>query len=457
MHTRIISIFPPSSLPAALQFFTIRRKTGQSRVDIFPPKGSLRAKNLLYIVCMQKTVQVLILTIDGFYKDLLELILKQNNFRVRVTTLFDQLGELSSALPTIAWFIDLDAVKMTIDEVVNQAKKIAPDAKLVFLGSHFTKDMALSCLQHKAAGMLVKPFPAQRLVQVIDSLRQENELLDHDEIIPSETEVEDSEVSSSHSGAPDSSHPFLMKITYHCPVCKFEFEPSKFKGWVSPVSETDTDYCPICPGHVHPELYSAIVCPNCLFSHYVGKFPTIKFPDGMKKVFLEPKLFEERAKTAINLDFRHNRTLLHGVKSFELAALSCDQLKTKDRVRMSAEFYLKASWLCRRMGNPKNEREAQEKSLVYFQRLYHTIMRLQGTLPKSKDIASPWESGMEEPSERGCLLSGFLAGELSRRLGNMPDAQLYFDDVLKCPTLPRFTSLYQHIHAVYREFKKVYP
>jgi CheY-like chemotaxis protein len=400
-------------------------------------------------------LQTLILSQDPFCNSLLEMILKEARFRTRLITMYEQLGIYSANLPTVAWFIDLDGLDNSIYDIFQFAQKTAPDAKLIFLSAQFTKDIAQACLKTGAISLLVKPLALTRLMQTVNHLLQEPVLLDTDTPIPnSEKDLEKEQKGSLIN---DDENENLRWIELNCPICKTIFESKKFKLWVFPVTETDTDFYPKCDDNVHPELYTIMVCPNCLYANYVGKFEAATYSAPFKTAFLQPEQFEQRRALAIKLDFRRNRTLLHGVKSFELAATAAITLKATDRRKQAGEFFLKASWLCRRMGHPKNEQTFQEKALECFLRIYepHRTQPISidyRSLPFSKPAAEA-----EPLNERATVVTGFLIAELWRRLGYNSLARAYFDDVLRSPLTHRFTSLSRHINAVYREFQTAHP
>jgi ActR/RegA family two-component response regulator len=387
----------------------------------------------------RKTQQCLILTKDPFYSDLLDMTLKQQGFRPRITSLWDRMGALSSMLPTVAWFIDLDAVTFGVREVVAKAHQIAPDARLIFFSSRFTEEMAIDCIRHQALSLLVKPFQMERLMQTVVLLRQEPELAENGGLIPSASPVATREEPSDPGSA-------LKRVQYDCPVCGTGFQGLRFKIWVFPVTDTDSDFCPVTHESVHPELYSVMVCPTCLYGNYVGQFSEARFQEHLRKGFLQPKLLEERQKASFNLNLQGKRTLMHGIRSFELAALSALDLQAANREKLAGEFYLKESWLCRRMGHSKQEQEAQEKALQCFKKVYQPFV---GHAKRDARIVQK----LGNLSDRAIVVTGYLAGEVSRRLGLYAQAKFYLDDILQSPFLVRYSSLLSQAHATARRVK----
>jgi len=388
--------------------------------------------------------QVLILSQDFCYRALLDLVINQFGFRARFTDFLEQLGTLSSSLPTIAWIIDLDDVKQTVCELVEYAKQKAPDARLVFLSSRFTREMAQECIRLGANALLIKPFPMERLIQSISSIHLEKELVEKEEMVP----LEEKEHVEKNEGF-SSGKSLLIRKKFSCPLCKNHFEAERFKIWVVPVSDTDTDFCPLTSSPIHPELYSVMVCPRCLFAIYVGQFERVKVNEKLRKTFLENVFYEERRRMTFGLNFMGPRTHLHGIKSFECAAITAFQLEMRNSAKIAGEYYLKASWLCRKMGNPKEEREYQEKALNNFEKAYGPYRPIEGKFPSQRSVLSLLPKGCDLLNERSILIVGFLYGELARRLKRFDLAEKILKEVRVHPALPQFTSLFHHINGVY--------
>lgn len=391
--------------------------------------------------------KILILSRDVYCQSLLELTVKQFGFQPRVISLVEQLGMLSTTIPIGAWFVDLDGLNQHVEDLVALGRKKAPDARIVFLSSSFTPELARTCLSLKALGLLVKPFQLPRLIQTLHQISVEPELVEIEETCESDKEEASAPINRDN-------HPFLRTVEFNCPVCSRHFKADRFKVWKFPVTDTDSDFCPMSTENVHPELYSVIVCPGCFYSAYVGRFNETQPAEVVKRRFLDFSAQEERRLASIGLDFKTDRTLLHGTKSFELAALAVTQLGIRNSVKASAEFWLKASWLCRRMGHQKAEREAQQKSRDLFIRVFNPYRRVNNKFPGETTIFTKLEPGMDRISDRGVVVSGFLAGELSRRLGDYELADELFKEVVQIPFFSTFTSLMRHINTAVRKFEE---
>jgi uncharacterized protein (DUF2225 family)/CheY-like chemotaxis protein len=399
----------------------------------------------------KKNQLVLVYSHDRLYCDLLDLTLREYGYRVRQVKTYENLGLLGLTVPTVAWFIDLDQCPVSPKFISEQVRTEAPDAYLVFMSSRFSREQVQECMHSQAIAVLIKPFHVSRLVQTISLLAQEPLFIERDE--NPQVEMPPMEEPCHRPIQPNDYSQFLRRVNLICPVCNNAFETFRFKLWVFPVSDTDADFCPMCPKSVHPELYSVMVCPKCLFAYYVGKFSSLRFIEQRKAGFLNPAAQVGRERVAIHLDFQAERTLLHGVKSFELAAMAAEQLQMPERTRLIAEFHLKSSWLCRRMGHNLREREAQEKALEYFLKIYQPYSNLPNKGTSGRRMAM-YLTAKREPvgDDRQILVAGFLVGELSRRLGLMTQAKRYYEDVLRSPNLSRYSSLMGHFHEIHRKF-----
>ncbi|MBF0501806.1 MAG: DUF2225 domain-containing protein [Candidatus Riflebacteria bacterium] len=393
--------------------------------------------------------RVLILTQDPYIQTLLEMTIREFNFLPRLIQTIEQLPLLSTTIPVVAWFVDLDTVPQSVGDIVAFGRKKAPEARLVFLSSKFTLESAAACMHHDALALLLKPIMMPRLVETFHQISIEPILVD-----PQFQEY--AEKDPPKPAVKTFDHPLLRIIDQKCPVCTNAFKATRFKLWKFPISETDTDFCPISPNNVHPELYSVIVCPTCLFSSYVGSFSEENIPEVMQRRFLSEPAISERRVVSFGLDFRHDRSHLHGTKSFELAAIASLQLGIRNSLKFASEYYLKSSWLCRRLGHPKAEQESQRRARDLLIRVCAPYKTVDGAYPGQGTIFSRLEPGMDCLPERGVLVSLFLLGELSRRLGDIEMAAEAFRETLCLPFFVRFTSLMRHVNAVVNNFEKQY-
>ncbi|MBF0410597.1 MAG: DUF2225 domain-containing protein [Candidatus Riflebacteria bacterium] len=394
---------------------------------------------------------VLILSKDPQTRSILEFSAIEFGFKVKVIDHVEELVAVSLDLPVIAWFVDLDGLPKKPKGIVSLGRKKAPDARLVFISTEFEEEIANSCIEEGATALLVKPVIVSRLVKIFNQIMFEPELATHGEW---EENTRTANENNSEKSISKKDEGLLRKVDFKCPVCSTAFLGTRFKLWILPVTDTDSDFCPNSCDKVHPELYSVMICPTCFFGTYVGDFNRMEFQESPKKKFLGMDYYLIRKQMTFNLDLKEERTLLHGIKSFELAATSALQLEYRNYLRLAAEFYLKASWLCRRMGHEPQEHDAQYKSCELFKRVYRPYSLINGRFPASGTIFATLDKGMDKLPERAVVVSCFLIADLARRLKDYTTAEKYFDEVKKIPFFHKFTSLSQHIYTVDRLFRE---
>jgi hypothetical protein len=156
---------------------------------------------------------------------------------------------------------------------------------------------------------------------------------------------------------------------------------------------------------------------------------------------------------ALDLDFGGERGLVEGCRSYELAALTVEELAPLEYDRQASGIFLKGAWLCRRLGKPLMETEFLSRSLECLVRLYHPYLLLSSRSPGWEAAQERLKPGQKPLSERAVVVNGFLAAELSARLGLAEQAEFYFEQVFGLPFLSRYPLLSRHIHAAYRTFK----
>ncbi|RCK81450.1 MAG: serine/threonine protein kinase [Candidatus Ozemobacter sibiricus] len=395
--------------------------------------------------------QCLILTRDAAVATLIELTLKEYGFQARRARSYADMTRLSGQVPTVAWFIDLDGYLKSVADITALALKAAPEAKMVFLATAFTRELAEECLDQRAVGLLVKPLVIPRLVQTLNALCEEPELVERDGLSALRPDLAGDEAVSraavGQGGSP------LQILFFECGVCGERFGSPQFKPGAFEVQGTETDFCPICPAGVVPELYAIVVCPSCLYANFAGRFSRVEAAAEALASFLAPPASERRSKVALDLDFGGERGLVEGCRSYELAALTVEELAPLEYDRQASGIFLKGAWLCRRLGKPLMETEFLSRSLECLVRLYHPYLLLSSRFPGWEAVQERLKPGQKPLSERAVVVNGFLAAELSARLGLAEQAEFYFEQVFGLPFLSRYPLLSRHIHAAYRTFK----
>ncbi|MBI3038568.1 DUF2225 domain-containing protein [bacterium] len=140
-----------------------------------------------------------------------------------------------------------------------------------------------------------------------------------------------------------------------------------------------------------------------------------------------------------------------GVRSFELSVIACSQLKMRNSLKICGEFYLKSSWLCRKVNQPLQEKEAQKKALEFFIRVFRPYMAMNNKFPSKEEIILRSERGMEILAERAVIYTGFLIAELSWRTGQYMQARQYFEEIKRLPFFNKFPALMKHVNSVHNK------
>ncbi|NLI78937.1 MAG: DUF2225 domain-containing protein [Candidatus Riflebacteria bacterium] len=390
--------------------------------------------------------QCLILTRDETLATLLGATLKEYGFPYRRAGSYTEIARLSAADPTIGWFVDLDGYLKPVPEISAMALQAAPEAKVVFLSTVFTPELVEECLRSQAASLLVKPLVVPRLVQLLNTLREEPELIEGEALFPTR-----SGAASTESEAPPEGR--LHVLFFECGLCQERFGCTQIKPGSWACRGTETDFCPVTPEGWAPELYTVVVCPACLYANVAGRFQRPGVSEAAATAFLASTRFEERLKVALDLDYQGERGFREGLRSFELAALAVRELLPGDYDRQASGLFLKAAWLCRRFGKPLLETDYLSRSLECLMRLYNPYLLLSRRFPGWEAVRERLRPGQEPLSERAVVVHGFLGAELSARLGLDEQADFYYDKVFGLPFLSRYTMLSRHIHRAFRLFK----
>ncbi|MBF0544470.1 MAG: DUF2225 domain-containing protein [Candidatus Riflebacteria bacterium] len=388
----------------------------------------------------------LILTRDNILATLVGVTLKEYGFGFQRAGSFNQISQMSLTEPIIAWFLDLDGIRKPVSEIIQNASKFAPDAKVVFFATNFTRELVESCLQLQATALLVKPLVVPRLVQTLSALKEEPELLDSESLFPLRFNLPEAE----NFQAGENRHHVLF---FECCVCKERFGSVQAKPGAFEIYGTETDFCPICSEGNLPELYSVVVCPSCYYGNFTGRFQRAAFSESDKAAFMVSSKLERRSNIAQGLDFQGERGLEEALRSFDLAIMGVQELQQSEYDRHASEIFLKASWLCRRLNKPLEETGYQAQALECLMRIYRPYLSMGKQFSGLDAIKERLKPGLELMKERAVVVTGFLAAELSSRLSLDEEAEFYYEQIFGLPFLSRFTLLSRHVHKAFHEFK----
>ncbi|MEA2062997.1 MAG: DUF2225 domain-containing protein [Gemmatimonadota bacterium] len=197
---------------------------------------------------------------------------------------------------------------------------------------------------------------------------------------------------------------YLREKEYVCAVCRARFlADSVDEKVLTELSREPDGY--IAYQELNPLVYEVLVCPVCLYSARDGDFH-----EPETNLAARERISRERVGRKImvgDLAFDRERTLKHAIASFLLAASCYRHYRERDYV---GDFFLRASWLCREIGDEQSERENIERALEHYAAAYETM-------------AQSGEAG-------GRTALCYIIGEVHRKLGRREESLTYFDRVI---------------------------
>lgn len=197
-------------------------------------------------------------------------------------------------------------------------------------------------------------------------------------------------------------HPLYDK-SIECLHCKQTSTTKKIRSRFIKVARYDTDFCPIYKNPNANALYYYInVCPHCGFS-YSEDFSRYFPPTTQEDI-------EEKICSKWNPQhFSDERSIEDAIKTFKLASY-CGSLK-KEKHIIQAGIHLRIAWLYRFQEKQEQEKRFLRLALLEYEASYST-----------GDFSGT------QVSEVRIL---YLAGDISKRIGNTQAAVKYFSMVLE--------------------------
>lgn len=401
---------------------------------------------------------ICIVTNDKVYSALLDFTISEFNFN---TVIIEDLFELSIILQKfnkknlVALFIDIDIYNENSEKVLKEIERLCKfykiyEVKLIFLGSKIDKVFVKECYRFKPFAILVKPISIPKFVEILKTLKNDYTFFEHNKELIDLSFDQRPKKKHEYDITNDIHNNYLSEISLKCPVCGSIIKTKRFKLGKFPNFTLDTDFYPICDGVIHPEVYSIAVCDTCLYANYHFNFENCIYNKNFIDEFY--KKLNNRLEITENIDFSNIRTELHGIKAFELAAISATELKIRNFLKYAGEFYLKASWLCRRIKDRILEQHYQKKSLYYLQKAFEPYKKINQQFPTKSQILSRLQPFQEVLSEKGIIILCFLIGDIYRRLGDCTKAREYFQMLLEMPFLEKYEVLLNHIYKVIKHF-----
>ena len=193
---------------------------------------------------------------------------------------------------------------------------------------------------------------------------------------------------------------YSKKVT--CPICGKQFSSMKAKLSSCKVEKKDEDFCTHYVG-LNPTYYDIFVCPFCAYSASEASFEKIT----EEEIKLLKDAFSGRI---VGRSFCTERSLNDAIASCKLAIHTAEIRKAKASVL--AGLCLKLAWLYRFAGDKQEE------------------IFLNYSLQNYLDAFDKEECPIGNLNEISML---YLLGELSRRLGKLNDAIVWFGKAVASP------------------------
>ena len=193
---------------------------------------------------------------------------------------------------------------------------------------------------------------------------------------------------------------YSKKMT--CPICKKQFSSMKAKVNSCKVEKKDEDFC-LHYVDINPMYYDVFVCPFCAYSATENSFNDIKEAE----IEILKNAFSGRL---VGRSFCVERTLNDAIATVKLAIHTAELRNAK--ASMLAGLCLKLAWLDRFAGDKHEE----------------TFMKY--ALKNYLDAFDKEELPIGNLNEISML---YLLGELSRRVGKLKDAIVWFGKAVASP------------------------
>lgn len=195
---------------------------------------------------------------------------------------------------------------------------------------------------------------------------------------------------------------FLFSKEIKCPVCDNRIEVTKVKSKACIVTSKDTDFC-IYYEKINPILYDVWVCEYCGYAAQGERFEELSYKEASKiKKSITP--FWKSRK------FNGERNIDSALEAFKLALYNLQMIGAKSSDL--AKVCIRIAWLYRLK---KDERE--------FDFLRFALKFYIETFDKEKFPIKKFD-------EYTCM---YLIGELSRRIGQVDEAVLWFNKLMTSP------------------------
>lgn len=189
-------------------------------------------------------------------------------------------------------------------------------------------------------------------------------------------------------------------------MCKTKFPITRVRSSAYQVVKRDTDFSILYSGP-DPNLYSIIVCPNCLFATTIKSFEEELRKAELDRLAKGLPLFKTEEP-----DFSGERDLKLGLRTYELAIRTA-QIR-QSGAGFQASLFLKVAWIYRQLKDSENELKFLDSAREKYEYAFF-------------NETSTGPGKMSEPSMI------YLIGELNRRCGKYVEAIQWFSRGISHP------------------------
>ena len=211
-----------------------------------------------------------------------------------------------------------------------------------------------------------------------------------------------------------------------CLLCKQPFTTKQIRSRFIKVKEYDTDFCPTyADGSINALYYNIFVCPGCGFAF--SKESPKYFAPGTKEEIIEKICSHWKPHS-----FSGERTIDDAIQTYKLAGYSAS-LKKEKHITI-AGLFMRIAWLYRLKQNQEQETRFLKLARHEYEESY-SVGDYSGTQVSDIRIL-------------------YLAGEISRRVGEIPEAIKYFSSVLEKQKSAVETSIIQMARDRWAEIKE---
>lgn len=211
---------------------------------------------------------------------------------------------------------------------------------------------------------------------------------------------------------PGADESFFFSDTTTCPVSTTNFEFLRVRTSGVRPSSRDSDFRVVYSSH-DPARYSIVVCPRCGYAAYLDDFDTLTESERAALVAARAERDALGAR-----DFTGARDLVAAALAIDLALLSYKHRGSNDRRR--AVLLHRRAWIARERGDA----EAEHSQLAEARDAYREAFERDASI-----------------SDESAMRAAYIIGDLSLRLGDVPEATRWLETATRFPDAKKQSGL----------------